>query len=347
MRAAILARVADAYDFERPIHVESHERADVVVGRLAERPDLVIARLAERQHGVVARRQLLAARLTREAIAHRIRVGRLHSLYRGVYAAGHRLLSPEARWMAAVLAAGPRGVLSHRSAAALWRIRPWRGSNVDVTLPSSRRQRPGITWHVTNLPADEVTSLAAIPLTTVPRTLLDLAAVLDHRGVERAINEAQVQRYTDPLSLPALLARYPRRRGTATIRAILAAGDVGTSLTRSELEERFLRFVAQRGLPRPQLNVPIAVRGRFVEGDCVWRGARVIAELDGRGVHGTTAAFERDRARDRALNAAGWRVVRITWRQLSREQQELEQDIRALLGARQSVNPGADERQAS
>ncbi len=196
--------------------VESHERPDVVIAErpdvlIAERPDVVIARLAERQHGVVARRQLLAAGLGREAIAHRIRVGRLYCLYRGVYAAGHRLPSPEARWMAAVLAAGRRAVLSHRSAAALWGIRHWRGANVDVTVPSSRQQRPGVRWHVTNLAADEITSLAAIPVTTVPRTLLDLAAVLDHRGVERAINEAEVRRYTDPLSLPALLARYPRR----------------------------------------------------------------------------------------------------------------------------------------
>ena len=189
---------------------------------------------------------------------------------------------------------------------------------------------------MTNLPADEITSLAAIPVTTVPRTLLDLAAVLDHRGVERAMNEAEVRRYTDPLSLPALLARYPRRRGTAAIRAILGAGGIGTTLTRSELEERFLRFLARWGLPRPELNVPIAVRGGFVEADCVWRRSRLIAELDGRAVHGTAAAFERDRARDRALNASGWRVVRITWRQLSEEARELAEDLGALLGERPS-----------
>ena len=246
--------------------VESHKR-----------PDQVIGRLAERQHGVVARRQLLAAGLSREAVGHRIRIGRLYCLYRGVYAVGHRLLSPEARWMAAVLAAGPGAVLSHRSAAGLWGIRPWRGGNVDVTTSSSRRQRPGITWHVTNLPADEITSLAAIPVTTVPRTLLDLAAVLDRRATERAINEAEVHGYTDPLSLPALLARYPRRRGTAAIRSILAAGALGTTLTRSELEERFLRFLAQRRLPRPELNAPIALRTGFVEVDCVWHIGALLA----------------------------------------------------------------------
>jgi len=191
---------------------------------------------------------------------------------------------------------------------------------------------------VTNLPADEITCLAAIPVTTVPRTLLDLATVLDHRGVERAMNEAEVKSYTDPLSLPALLARYPRRRGTAAIRDILTAAGLGSTLTRSELEERFLRFVARAGLPRPELNVPIALRGVFVEADCVWRRSRLIAELDGRAVHGTAAAFEHDRARDRALNAAGWRVIRITWRQLGGEARELAEDLGALLGERLSLN---------
>ena len=232
--------------------------------------------------------------------------------------------------MAAVLAGGPGAVLSHRPAAALWRIRKWQGS-VDVTLPNSRRQRPGITWHMASLPADEITSVAGIPVTTVPRTLLDLAVVLDKHGVERAINEADVQRHTDPLSLPALLARYPRRRGGAAIRAVLAEGRIGTSVTKSELEERFVRFLADWGLPRPELNVSIAVRGGFVEADCAWHSSRLIAELDGRAVHGTAAAFERDRARDRALGAAGWRVIRITWRQLTEETRALAEDLGAIL----------------
>jgi hypothetical protein len=148
--------------------------------------------------------------------------------------------------MAAVLAAGPNAVLSHRSAGALWGLRRWQGPT-DVTVPSSRHRRPGISWHVTRLPPDEVTSLAAIPVTTVPRTLLDLAAVLDHRGVERAINEAEIKGHTDPLSLPALLARYPRRSGTGTIHAILAAGALGTTVTKSRLEERFLSFIRRKG----------------------------------------------------------------------------------------------------
>jgi hypothetical protein len=236
--------------------------------------------------------------------------------------------------MAAVLAAGPRAVLSHRSAAALWNIRPSSSSRVDITIPSSRRARPGLTFHVTKLQADEVASLAAIPVTSVSRTLLDLAAVLDRRGIERAIEQVEIQRATDALSLPALLARHPRRPGAAAVRTILAESEAGTTITKSQLEERFLAFIAARGLPRPEMNAPIAVRNGFVEVDCVWRRARVVAELDGRAVHGTATAFERDRARDRALNAAGWPVLRITSRQLNDEADELQEDIAQLLQSR-------------
>jgi very-short-patch-repair endonuclease len=294
-------------------------------------PDLSIGRLADRQHGVVSRRQLLAAGLSRQAIGHRVQAGRLRCLYRGVYAVGHRALSPEARWLAAVFAAGTSAVLSHRSAAALWGIRQSSSATVEITVPSSRRSRSGIRFHVAKLQTDEATSFGAIRVTSVPRTLLDLATVLDRRSVERAIDQAEILRLTDPLSLPDLLARYPCRRGAAAIRAILAEGEVGMTLTRSELEERFLRFLDDRRLPRPELNVPVAVRGGHVEVDCLWRRERVIVELDGRAVHGTVRAFERDRARDRALNDAGWRVVRVTWRQLAQEAKALEADITALL----------------
>jgi hypothetical protein len=185
-------------------------------------------------------------------------------------------------------------------------------------------------WHSSALKPDEVTNVKGITVTTVARTLLDLATVLKRRPLERVVNEAEVRRYADPVGLPALLDRYPRRRGGAAIRAVLSQRRIGISVTRSELEERFLQFLADWGLPRPELNASIAVRGGFVEADCVWRVSRLIAELDGRAVHGTAAAFERDRARD--LGAAGWRVIRITWRQLSEEARELADDLGSMLG---------------
>jgi hypothetical protein len=187
-------------------------------------------------------------------------------------------------------------------------------------------------FHRAQLPADEVTVERGIPVTTVARTLLDLAAVLDRRRVERAIEEAEVRRLDDPLSLPDLVERYPGRRDTGVIRAILAADRIGSTITRSELEERFLALLETYSLPRPELNVPIEARGSWLEVDCVWRRWKLIVELDGHASHRTAAAFERDRARDRGLHAAGWRVLRITWRQLDDEAERIEADLRALLG---------------
>jgi hypothetical protein len=202
--------------------------------------------------------------------------------------------------MAAVFATG--GVLSHRAAGALWGLRPYDG--LEVTVPSYRARR-GITVHTSCLPPDEATSVHAIPVTGPSRTLLDLAAVLPAHQVERAVNEAEMQRLTDSVSLPDLVRRYPRRPGIQTIKAILEAGP---AFTRSELETRFVTFVRGAGLPFPLLNAPVL----GFECDCVWYEQRVVVELDGHGPHSTRAAFERDRARDRILAAGGWRVVRVT-----------------------------------
>jgi hypothetical protein len=204
-------------------------------------------------------------------------------------------------------------------------------ARVEVTVPQSRRPRAGVELHSSVLSSDEVTAVRGIPVTTVPRTLLDLAGVASRREIERAIHEAEVLRLSDALSLADLLARYPRRRGAATIRTVLADRGAGTAATRSELEDRFIELVESLGLPRPEVNASLHVRGRWVEGDCVWRTQRVIVELDGRSVHGTARAFERDRERDRVLQTDGWRVVRVTWRQLHSGQGALAADLRELL----------------
>ena len=264
---------------------------------------------------------------------HRLRCGRLHRIHRGVYAVGHRKLTRRGRWMAAVLAGGRGAALSHRSAAELWSLLPPRAHRPDVTVPCSRRRAAsvGVEWRSSRLPPDEVTDIDGIAVTSVSRTVLDLAAVADRRTVERAMNEAEIHGLSEPLGLPTLIARHPRRRGAATVRAILAAGHIGATRTRSELEERFLRFVDRRGLPRPEMNVPIAVAAGHLEADCVWRREGLVAELDGRAVHMTRAGFESDRARDRALSAQGWRPIRITWHQIDDEPDELAADLRALL----------------
>jgi predicted transcriptional regulator of viral defense system len=289
--------------------------------------DAAIAALAERQHGVVTRRQLAAFGLSADAIDRRLRAKRLLPLYRAVYAVGHRPATKEMRWMAAVLTGGARAVLSHWAAAAHWGLRAPRGSAVDVTTPRSQRPKPGIRFHRSNLPADETTVHDGIPITTVPRTIFDLAADSDQRQVERAINEAEVNRLWDELSLHDLLHRYPGRSGTRTARAALLKRNEGATYTKSDLEELFLAFAEKWGLPRPETNV-------YVEGlevDCVWREQRVVIEVDSWEFHRTRAAFERDREKSRILQAAGWRCVAVTHRQLEDAAGELARDVRRLL----------------
>jgi very-short-patch-repair endonuclease len=234
--------------------------------------------------------------------------------------------------MAAVLAVGEDAVLSHTAAAAHWGIRYPANTIIEVTAPRRVRSPSGLRVHWRALPPDEVTMLRTIPVTTVPRTLLDLATVLAKRQVERAIEEADRRRLDDSLSIADLVGRYPGRRGTGVIKSILAESRIGLTFTRSELEKRFLAFLEARYLPSPELNVAIKVKGHWIEADCVWRRQRVIVELDGHASHGTAGAFERDRVRDRALLAAGWRVVRVTWRQLDRDGARLAADLRSLLG---------------
>lgn len=175
--------------------------------------------------------------------------------------------------------------------------------------------------------------LDGIPVTSLPRTLLDLAVVLRPGQVESAINEAEARRLSDPLSLDDLLRRYPRRHGTPVIRAILEAGRVGATRTRGELEVAFLELIDRTGLPRPETNLHVEARGRLYEADCVWREQQLIVELDSRTHHATTPAFERDRARDRVLSVAEWRTVRVTWRHLHEGAAELAADLQTLLVA--------------
>ncbi|MEJ7717258.1 MAG: DUF559 domain-containing protein [Thermoleophilaceae bacterium] len=185
--------------------------------------------------------------------------------------------------------------------------------------------------HRAALQEDELTERRGIPVTTASRTLLDLAAVLERHRLERALREAELRRLADATSLERLLRCHPRRRGTGTLRSVLASGRIGDGVTRSELEERFLAFVDRAALPRPKVNAHVEIAGRLIECDCVWRPHRLIVELDGHAAHGRRSAFEADRARDRSINAAGWRVVRVTWRQLNSEATSLAADLRRLL----------------
>jgi very-short-patch-repair endonuclease len=298
-----------------------------ISGEVQSRRDRELAALAARQHGVVSRRQLAALGLSDARIDHRVARAALHRLHRGVFAVGHPAVTREGAWMAAVLAAGPGAVLSHRSAAALWGIRDSSRSPTEVITPRHCR-RPGIDAHRIALPADEVTVERGIPVTNPARTLLDFAAVVTQPQLEHAFNEAEVRRLASPLPLDALVARYPNRRGNTAIRRVLAThAAMGETVTRSRLERRFLALVDAHALPRPRMNRT----GDHGELDATWEDARLVVELDGYATHGTRRAFEDDRARDRALQVAGWRVVRITWRQLTVDAGTIARQLRILL----------------
>jgi very-short-patch-repair endonuclease/predicted transcriptional regulator of viral defense system len=293
--------------------------------------DQEIARLAERQYGVVARRQLLELGVGKKAIDGRIQRGRLHEFFRGVYVVGARRIGRKGRWMAAVLAAGEGSVLSHRSAARLWGVMPLATEWIDVICPPGRIvRRRGIVSHESTVAGDERCVVDGIPVTSIFRTIFDLAAVVSLRELERALHEAEVRELRDRVSLPMLLERYPGRRGARNLRAVLGSEEP-VGWTRNDFEEAFLALVDAYGLLRPRMNADLALRGRFFEVDALWEEQRVALELDSRGVHGTKKRFESDRQRDRILVAEGWRTMRVTWWQLQDEPEEIATDLSLLL----------------
>lgn len=299
------------------IHIDGQSRTRGI--------DAAIAAIAERQHGVIARHQLTELGAGRGAIDRRVQRGRLHQVHRGVYGVGHAVLSREGRWIAAVLATGAGAVLSYQSAAALWGIRPTARSQIDVTTPRKLNARPGVHPHRAVLSPDEITTTDRIPTTTPARTLLDLAAVLSNQAMAKAVNEAEVLRLADHVSLTELLKRHTNARGTKALRRIL--GSHLPPITRSELQDRFIAFLDDAVLPRPYVDTVI----EGIEVDSVWPAHRLIAELDGYDIHATRRAFEDDRARDRRLQVRGWRVVRITWRQLHDNPKQLAAELAILL----------------
>lgn len=289
-----------------------------------------MARVAREQHGVIARRQLLEMGMGSGAISVRLARGQLHELYRGVYVVGVRRISRKGRWMAAVLASGCGAVLSHRSAGQLWRILPTAAGAIDVICPAAQVRREGIVAHRLRLADDEWLVRDGIPVTSPFRTVFDLAAEVEMREVERAFHEAEARQLTDRVSLPMLLERYPGRRGSKNLRALLEARQP-VGITRNDFEEAFLALIDRYGLPRPRINADLAIRGRFFEIDALWERERVALELDSRGIHGTHKKFESDRQRDRILVAEGWRTMRITWRQLQEEPEAIAEDLRSAL----------------
>jgi hypothetical protein len=296
----------------------------------AEPPlDARIAALAARQHGVVTRAQLGALGLDHSAIARRMRAGRLHQLRRNVYAVGHTRLTIEGHYLSAVLSYGNQAVLSHDSAAVLWKLRPVSGPRVDVTVPGggTRARRGAVIVHRSPLPKEHIMVRGGIPITTPARTVVDLADCSTRRELARLIDEAHFLGWNLPSLQP-----LPGRRGAGLLAAVLAEHTPGSTRTRSELEERFLALCHRYDLPHPLVN-------HVVEGhecDFVWPDARVIVETDGWAAHGRQTTRERDLVRDAELEAAGWHVIRVTWRRLTQEPEALAAQLARLLALRMS-----------
>jgi very-short-patch-repair endonuclease len=291
-----------------------------------------MATLAQDQHGVVARRQLSRIGVTKEQIDGRVRSGGLHPIHRGVYAVGHTAITRRGGWMAAVLASGDGAVLSHRSATALWGIWGSGTGEIHVTVPRKVRSQRSIRRHFSMLPDDEREVVDGIPTTSAARAVLDLAGEKGEAPAEGALREVEYLGIYGKVSLPALLGRYPKHRGTTACREALerVRDDPGGRL-RSDLEERFITFLAANRIPRPRLNSWLSVGEDRFQVDCLWPEARLIAELDGWKSHGTKRAFRKDRKRDRRLGAAGFERVRVTEDQVLDEPAALAADLTKLI----------------
>jgi very-short-patch-repair endonuclease len=262
---------------------------------------------------VVSVVQLHAAGLGRGAIHARARAGRLVRVHRGVYAVGHAQLTAVGwRWAAVLACGGPRrAALSHRSAAVVWDLLP-SPAKFDVTTLGAAHGTATIRVHRCALQPNDLTTIDGLPVTTVARTLVDLAASLTPHQTERVVHRAEHLRLLDTRSLDEQLARAhgrPTRKLRAAV-ATLAAAE--PDITRTELEERFLALVLHARLPRPEVNAMVGEE----EVDFLWRAERLIVETDGAATHLTAEAFEEDRRRDAVHSMMGFRTLRFTWRQV-------------------------------
>ena len=298
----------------------------------SERCSAQIAGLADGQYGVVARRQLLALGVGNCAIGRRVAAGLLIPLHRGVYAVGHRRLRSEGRWLAAVLAAGPGAVLSHRDAAALHQMRkPPESGKVSVTTPAKAHSTPALWVHARRrLTAEDVVTVKAIPSTSPARTLVDLAPMLTAAQLAATLGETDRRGLLDVAAVERALRRTSGRHGQghARLRAALDAHEhLGATLLLSELEERFLDLVLSAGLPRPLLNAFVA----GVRVDALWPEQRLVVELDGWAHHRERAAAAWDREKTNRLQLAGYDVLRFMHGDLVRRPGRVAEAIRSAL----------------
>jgi putative AbiEi antitoxin of type IV toxin-antitoxin system/transcriptional regulator with AbiEi antitoxin domain of type IV toxin-antitoxin system len=285
--------------------------------------------LATQQHGVVSTRQLDGLGYSKSSAAKATKVGRLRRIHRGVYAVGHEPLTWEGRCLGVVLAAGP-AVASHFSAGWLWGLLRNRPETIHVTVPTPRRARRTFAVHFADLPARDRGFQDDIPVTSLARTKLDLAAMVSGSQLERILERSEELRQFDLTAIDDLLSRTVGHPGHGRLRKALAAYRDEHAFTRSKLERRFLDLARGAGLPAPSMNFNVAE----FELDAYWERERFVVELDVYETHGSRAAFERDRLRQEDLKLIGVEMIRVTGRRLDREPEQVMKRVGALLAQR-------------
>jgi very-short-patch-repair endonuclease len=291
-----------------------------------------LARLATDQHGVVSTRQLQAVGFAPKTIVAEVRRGRLRPLHRRVYAVGHEALSWQG-WCVAAVAANAPCVASHWSAAWVWGLTRSRPSGkFHVTATTRRHRKREFHVHFAALAEEDMTECDRIPVTSLARTVLDLAA-LDPERTEKDLRRCEDLGQLDPREFEALLARSAGHKGHATLARAVELYRPDPSVTRSDVERRFRALVRRAGLPPPSMNYVVA----GYELDCWWEEARLAVELDTFGTHGSRLSFEEDRKRQRKLGLLGITVERVTDLQLDREPDEVLRAVAARLGSRYSA----------
>ena len=278
------------------------------------------------QFGPIAHRQLVALGIGAEQIKSLVRRGRLHVIYSGVYSLGHRHLDRNGRLMAAALACGPGAILSHRTAGFLWGLVAFRNP-IDLTAPTHVRSRPGfVACRSRTLTAADCTTRNRLPVTTLARTLVDLASVLDVQRLRGAYEEADRLHHLSLSELLGQCERNPGRRGVGHLRrwALEAAAPPPG---KTELERLVVSVCDEHGLPRPETNVTV----EGYEADALWPRSKVIVEADSFEFHRSRSAFERDRRRDVQHRLAGYTVVRLTHRRLTEEPETVAAELGLLL----------------
>jgi predicted transcriptional regulator of viral defense system/very-short-patch-repair endonuclease len=298
-----------------------------------------LAETARQQHGVVSARQLAEFGFPRETIARWVKEQRLHRIHRGVYAVGHTSLTWEGRCMAAVLANAP-AVASHQTAAWIWELRRWRPGRFDLTAPTRRHRREPNVVHFALLRPDDIAVVEGIPVTSVARTVLDLAPDEPTRTLQQMMDRAEERNTFDLRRFDCLLARAGGHPGRVKLRHALDTFKPEQAVLRSDLERRFRDLVLAAGLPRPATNVFVA----GYELDAYWEAEGFAVELDAYATHGSEHSFEADREREDDLLLAGIEMIRVTATRLDREPRETIARVAAHLerrrragGARRSV----------